>query len=120
MVATIGALTIARDTLAAIGTLGALGTVAGALRSADKRNRDERCDLGRVQFGERELLPPSVYLLRKNVVLPGDIRNGAIYAERLLQYEKLLLCGPPTLSLDTRQDFNLGHTYPVTSQMNHL
>nr|WP_245419984.1 transposase [Phyllobacterium salinisoli] len=97
-----------------------LGTVAGVLRRPDKRNRDERCGLWRFQFGRRELLSPGVYLLRKNVVPARHIRNAAIRTERFLQYRKLQFCGSSTLSLGTRQDLNLGHSYPVTSQMNHL
>ncbi|UFS85125.1 hypothetical protein LPB79_32115 (plasmid) [Rhizobium sp. T136] len=48
------------------------------------------------------------------------IRNAAIRAERFLQYRKLQFSGPSTLSLGTRQDLNLAHSHPVTSQMNHL
>jgi len=74
----------------------------------------------RFRFGRRELLSPGVYLLRKNVVPARHTRNAAIRTERFLQYRKLQFCGPSTLSLGTRQDLNLGHSYPVTSQMNHL
>jgi hypothetical protein len=49
-----------------------------------------------------------------------DIRNGAIRAERFLKYRKLQFRRPSTLSLGARQDLKLGHSYPVTSQMNHL